>query len=76
MGFWMYILQCSDGSYYTGHTDDIEKRMAQHHTNDIPGYTSRRQPVHLVFLEEFMTREEALARERQLKGWGCKKNRR
>ena len=73
MSFWLYILKGSDGSYYTGHTDNLEKRIAEHKHNIIPGYTSKRLPVELVFVEELNSREEAIARERQAKGWGRKK---
>ena len=40
MVFWVYILRCSDGSYYSGHTDDLERRMAQHQSGEIPCYAS------------------------------------
>ncbi len=70
MSFWVYILRCADNSYYTGHTDNLEKRMAEHQAGEVGGYTSTRRPVALVFCEEFPSREEALARERQVKGWG------
>ena len=69
MSFWVYILRCRDNSYYTGHTDDLEKRTAEHQTGEVEGYTSTRLPVTLVFADKFPTREEALARERQIKGW-------
>ncbi|QIG81766.1 TrmH family RNA methyltransferase [Stakelama tenebrarum] len=73
MMFWVYILRCSDGSYYTGHTEDLDQRMAQHHAGAFPGYTSERRPVELVFSEYFQTRDEALNRERQIKDWSVKK---
>jgi len=73
MRFWMYILACGDGSYYTGHTDDLDKRMAEHHAGTCGGYTSTRRPVRLVFAEEFSTREEAIAMELRIKGWSRKK---
>ncbi len=73
MSFWVYILKCSDKSYYTGHTDNLEKRIAEHQQNAIPCYTSKRLPVELVFVDEFGSREEALARERQVKGWSREK---
>jgi len=73
MGFWVYILHCSDGSYYTGHTDDLETRLAKHGSGEIEGYTSSRIPVKLVFSEEFPTRVEALSAERRIKGWSRKK---
>lgn len=73
MGFWVYILECADGSYYTGHTEDLEIRLAQHSNRKKPGYTSSRLPVSLIFSEEYPTREEAIASERQIKGWSRKK---
>ncbi len=69
MAFWVYILQCSDGSYYTGHTDDLQLRLAQHHSGSCNGYTATRLPIKLAFTQEFTSREEALASERQIKGW-------
>jgi predicted GIY-YIG superfamily endonuclease len=69
MGFYVYILKCADGSYYTGHTDNLESRFAAHQQGEIPGYTQERRPVELVFSEEVPSREYALARERQIKGW-------
>ncbi|HXZ37417.1 MAG TPA: GIY-YIG nuclease family protein [Thermodesulfobacteriota bacterium] len=73
MSFWVYILRCADRSYYTGHTDNLEKRIVEHQRGEIEGYTSARLPVTLVFADEFPTREEAIARERQIKGWSRKK---
>ncbi len=74
VSFWVYILRCSDGSYYIGHTDSLERRIGQHSTGAIAGcYTFDRRPLSLVFSHEFSAREEALASERQIKGWGRKK---
>ena len=73
MSFWVYILRCADRSYYLGHTDDPELRIAKHHTGEYSGYTQKRCPVELLFNEEFSSREDAFARERQLKGWNRKK---
>jgi putative endonuclease len=73
MSFWVYILQCSDGSYYTGHTDDLEVRIAQHKQNTFKCYTSKHRPIKLVFCDEFPTRDEAFACERQIKGWSRRK---
>ncbi len=67
--FHAYLLQCADGKYYAGHTDDLEKRMGEHQSGAIPGYTRLRLPVHLRWSESFQTRNEALAIERQIKGW-------
>ena len=70
MAFWVYILHCADGSYYTGHTDNLDARIAQHDAGEIRTcYTFSRRPVRLVFSQDFPTREEALASERQIKGW-------
>ena len=68
MSFYVYILRCADGSYYTGHTDQIERRVAGHERGEIPGYTFSRRPIELVFVEDYSSREEAFARERQIKG--------
>ena len=72
-GFWVYILECDDKSYYTGHTDNLEKRLYEHEQNLFKCYTSKRLPVRLVYSCEFETREGALARERQIKGWSRRK---
>lgn len=72
--FWVYILQCSDKSYYTGQTDNLEKRLTQHQDKMIPGcYTSTRLPIQLKFSQKFISREEALNAERQIKGWSRRK---
>ena len=63
------MLRCVDGSYYTGHTDNLESRLAAHDAGALPGYTRDKRPVTLVFSESFSTRAEALERERQIKGW-------
>jgi len=69
MSFWTYILHCRGGSFYTGHTDDLEVRLAAHEAGVVPGFTSERLPVALVWCQEFPSRAEALASERQIKGW-------
>jgi predicted GIY-YIG superfamily endonuclease len=69
MAFHVYMLRCADGSYYVGHTDDLEARLMAHHHGEIETYTRTRRPVRLVFANDFSKREEALARERQIKGW-------
>lgn len=67
--FWTYMLRCADGSYYVGHTDDLEARMAQHAEGALGRYTAKRRPVTLVWSTDFPTRDEAFDAERQLKGW-------
>ncbi|HJT41764.1 MAG TPA: GIY-YIG nuclease family protein [Sphingobium sp.] len=63
------MLHCADRSFYIGHTDDLQTRVAQHETGAIPGYTQNRRPIKLVWSQEFGTRMEALEAERQIKGW-------
>jgi predicted GIY-YIG superfamily endonuclease len=69
MHFYAYLLRCSDGSYYAGHTDNLDFRIGQHQTGAMGGYTASRRPVTLVWSETFETRDEALAAELQIKGW-------
>ncbi|MEG8223398.1 GIY-YIG nuclease family protein [Sphingomonas sp. HH69] len=73
MTFHTYMLHCADGSYYLGHTDNLEQRVAQHQSGEIPGYTQSRRPVALVWSQDFGTRDEALSAEQQIKGWSRKK---
>jgi len=73
MGFWIYILECADRSYYTGQTDNLEQRLYEHEQNIVKCYTSKRLPIRLAYCCEFETREDALARERQIKRWSRKK---
>ena len=73
MSFYVYILRCADGSYYTGHTDNIERRLAEHDSGECKCYTATRLPIELLFSQEFTTRDEALSAERQIKGWSRKK---
>lgn len=69
MAFYTYLLRCNDGRYYTGHTDDLELRLAQHQSGILGGYTARRRPAVLVWSDSFQTRDDAFAVERKLKGW-------
>jgi predicted GIY-YIG superfamily endonuclease len=69
MQFWMYVLTCADDSYYVGHIDDLEKRLAAHQDGSFRGYTLSRRPVALVYAEIFESRDDAFRRERQVKGW-------
>ena len=71
--FYVYILKCSDGSYYTGHTDDLDKRISKHQTGDFGGYTCSRRPVQLVYHQKFSNRDHAFAAEMKIKGWSRKK---
>ena len=69
MAFFAYLLRCNDGSYYAGHTDDLDQRIGQHMSGALGGYTARRLPVVLVWSDSFATRDEAFAAERMIKGW-------
>jgi predicted GIY-YIG superfamily endonuclease len=69
MPFWTYILECADGAYYVGHTDDLDARMAQHELGAGSAYTARRRPLTLRWTQDQQTRDEAFCLERQLKGW-------
>src|SRR3546814_10401272 len=68
MSFWAYMLHCRGGAYYTGHTDNLAHRIAQHESGAFPGFTADRLPVALVWSQEFSTRIEALEAERRIKG--------
>lgn len=67
--YWVYILKCIDGSYYTGSTSNLEKRLSEHQQGAIPGYTHKRRPVKLVFSDYFEEVYDAISAERQIKGW-------
>lgn len=67
---YMYILECSDRSYYVGSTWDIERRLAQHECGEAANYTRSRRPVKLVHLEEYSRIDDAFAREKQVQNWG------
>jgi putative endonuclease len=70
LGAFVYILRCADGSYYVGSTRvSLEQRVAEHNAGTYGGYTTRRRPVTLVFHQEFDRITDAIAAERQLKGW-------
>ncbi len=69
MAFYTYMLRCRDGRYYTGHTEDLDVRLAQHHSGEIKGWTQKQRPVELLWCEAFPSRAEALAAELQVKNW-------
>ena len=62
-----YIIRCSDGTLYTGWTNDLEKRIASHNDGTGGKYTRARRPVKLVYHEAFETKQEAMSREWQIK---------
>ena len=65
--YYIYILRCRDSSLYTGWTNDINKRVAQHNAGKGAKYTRSRLPVTLVYREEFLSQEKAMRRERKIK---------
>ena len=67
--WFVYILQCADGSLYIGETGDLEFRIRKHHDGCASLYTASRRPIELVYYETHVTRDAALQRERQLKRW-------
>lgn len=67
---YMYILECCDGTYYTGSTVDVEKRLYEHRSGNGANYTKKRLPVKLVYFEEYARIDEAFYREKQVQGWG------
>lgn len=72
--YFVYILKCKDDSYYTGITNDPDKRLWQHNEGLINNsYTFSRKPVKLVFTSEFENVYDAIAAEKRIKGWGRKK---
>ena len=72
--FYVYILKCNDGSYYTGHTENLETRLAQHKQAYFSEcYTAKRLPVTIEYQATFESREQALNIEKQIKGWSRSK---
>jgi putative endonuclease len=69
----MYILECSDRTYYVGSTNDLDYRFNQHQSGIGANYTMVRRPVKLVYCERYDSIEEAFQREQQVKGWSRKK---
>jgi len=73
MAGYMYILRCSDDSYYTGSTINLELRLQQHQQGEGANYTSKRLPVELVYWEEYNRIDLAFYREKQVQGWSRSK---
>jgi len=67
MAFYCYILECSDGTYYTGWSTEPERRLREHNSGAGARYTRSRRPVRLVYLEELPDKSSALKRERAIK---------
>lgn len=72
--YFVYILECSDGSYYTGVTNDLEVRLSQHNKGDnTSAYTYSRRPLILKYYQRFDFIQHAIEFEKQVKGWSRKK---
>lgn len=72
---YVYILECSDGSYYTGSSVDLDRRLWEHESGIGAKYTAQRLPVKLVFCEEYARIDDAYYREKEIQGWSRKKKR-
>jgi putative endonuclease len=68
--YFIYILLCSDNSYYIGFTNNLEERVLQHQNGvNSSSYTYKKRPIHLIYSEEFIDVKQAIEREKQLKKW-------
>lgn len=66
--YWVYLLKCGDGSFYTGYTNNIKRRIKEHtNRKNTKSYTARHEPIRLVYFELFTTKEEAQNREKEIK---------
>ena len=63
----VYIIECSDGTYYTGYTTDVKRRIIEHNSGDGAKYTRGKTPVELLYQEKFSSRSEAMQREYEIK---------
>lgn len=70
--YFVYLLECCDGSYYCGYTTDLEKRVKIHNTGKGAKYTKRRRPVKLIYSEQFKDKSQALKREIKIKSFSRK----
>lgn len=69
----MYILECADGSYYTGSTWDLDRRLREHQNGEGANHTKKHLPVKLIYYEEYARVEDAFQREKQVQGWSRRK---
>jgi len=69
MKYFIYIVECADGTFYTGFTINIEKRVKKHNSKNGAKYVRTRLPVRLIYNEEFETRIDAMRREVEIKKW-------
>ena len=73
MSAYTYILKCSNNTYYTGSTIDLQKRLTQHQQGLGANYTKKHLPVELVYFENHLDIKQAFQREKQIQGWSKKK---
>ena len=66
---WLFILECADGTYYTGSTNNLDVRLEQHQNGEGANHTKKRLPVKLIYSEEYQRIDEAYYREKQVQGW-------
>lgn len=69
MSYWVYILECSDKSLYTGITNNLKRRFVQHQKGEGGHYTSAKRVIKVVYTEEYPNRSSALKREAEIKSW-------
>lgn len=67
--WFVYLIKCIDGSFYTGFTSDVERRFREHRHRKGGKYTKLHKPIKVFYTEEFLTKKEAINREKQIKGW-------
>lgn len=72
--YYVYILRCADNTYYTGMTNDPERRLLEHEAGeDVNAYTFSRRPVQLIWYDAFLSPVAAIETEKQIKGWSRRK---
>ncbi|MCK4440305.1 GIY-YIG nuclease family protein [Candidatus Bathyarchaeota archaeon] len=76
MPYYVYVLLCEDGSYYTGYAKNVKRRVRQHNKGQGARYTGMHKPEKIVYVEEFNSRSEAMKREREIKSFSHKKKHR
>jgi len=65
--YWVYIVQCKDGTYYTGYTNDLERRISQHSSGNGAKFLKRKAPIRLAYAKEYKYFKNALRAERKIK---------
>jgi len=76
MPYYVYVLLCKDGSYYTGHAKNVKHRVEQHKKGQGARYTRMHEPAKIVYVEEFNSRSDAMKREREIKSFSHSKKQR